>query len=89
MMPRGSSLLVEPDAVEQLERRRMVRARARHLFEEIVVAERLDQADRYALLAPAPATGKARPARRRRRSLGLILSRMLFSRVLALRAFSV
>ncbi len=43
-------LVVEPDAVEQLERRRMVGAGARHLLEEIVVAERLDQADPHALL---------------------------------------
>ena len=50
MMPRGSSLLVEADAVEQLERRRMVGAGARHLLEEIVVAQRLDQADLDAVL---------------------------------------
>ena len=43
-------LAIEPNAVEQLERRRMVRSGARHLLEEIVVAERLDQAHPHALL---------------------------------------
>ena len=43
-------LLVEADAVEQLERRRMIGAGARHLLEEIVVAQRLDQTDLDAVL---------------------------------------
>ena len=42
--------VVEADAVEQLEGGGMVGAGARHLLEEIVVAERLDQADPHALL---------------------------------------
>ena len=37
---------VKPDAVEHLERRRMVGAGARHLVEEIAVAQLLDQRDR-------------------------------------------
>ena len=43
-------LVVEPERVEHFERRRMVGAGARHLLEEIVVAERLDEADRNLLL---------------------------------------
>ncbi len=39
---------VEPDAVEHFQGGGMVRARARHLLEEIIVAERLDQADLHA-----------------------------------------
>ena len=42
--------LVEADALEQLQRRRMIGAGARHLLEEIVVVERLDQRDLHALL---------------------------------------
>ena len=45
--------LVEADAIEQLQRRRMVGAGARHLLEEIVVAQRLDQRDLHALLRSA------------------------------------
>ena len=39
---------VEPDAVEQLERRGVIGSGARHLFEDVVVPERFDQADRDA-----------------------------------------
>ena len=58
-------LSIKADAVEQFERGGMIGAGARHLIEEIVVAERLDEADRDVLPAPAPATGTARPGRRR------------------------
>ena len=37
-------LRVKPDAIVHLERRRMIGAGARHLLEEVVVAERLDHA---------------------------------------------
>ena len=50
MIPRGSILRVETDAVEQLQRGGMVGACARHLLEEIVLAERLDQIDMNVLL---------------------------------------
>ncbi len=50
MMPRGSKQLVEADALEQLQRRRMIGAGARHLLEEVVVAERLDEAHLHARL---------------------------------------
>ena len=43
-------LVVEPDAVEELQRGRMVGAGARHLIEEIVVRQRLDQDDGDVLL---------------------------------------
>ena len=43
-------LVVEADAVVKLQSRGMVGAGARHLLEEIVVAQRLDQADRDARL---------------------------------------
>ena len=43
-------LVVKPDALEQFERRGMVGAGPRHLFEKVVVAERFDQTDRDALL---------------------------------------
>ena len=43
-------LVVKPDTLEQFERRGMVGAGPRHLFEKVVVAERFDQADRDALL---------------------------------------
>ena len=54
--------LVEADTIEQLQRRRMIGAGARHLVEEIVVVERLDQRDLHALPAPARAKGRARRA---------------------------
>ena len=38
-------LLIKPEPVEHFQGGRMVGAGARHLFEEIIVAERLDQAD--------------------------------------------
>ena len=56
--------VVEADAIEQFQRGRMVGARARHLVEEIVVVERLDQDRRARRPAPARATGRARPGRR-------------------------
>src|SRR5262245_24621246 len=43
-------LVVEADALEQFQGRGMVRSRARHLFEEIVLAQRFDQADLYVRL---------------------------------------
>ncbi len=43
-------LVVEADALEQLQGRGMVRSRARHLFEEIVLAQRFDQADLHVRL---------------------------------------
>src|SRR5262249_40455438 len=43
-------LVVEADALEQFQGRGMVRSRARHLFEEIVLAQRFDQADLHARL---------------------------------------
>ena len=43
-------LVVEADAVEHFQGRGMVGSRARHLFEEIVLAQRLDQADAHARL---------------------------------------
>ncbi len=43
-------LAVEVDAVEELERRRMIGAGARHLLEEIVVVARFNQADAHVLL---------------------------------------
>src|SRR5262249_12121216 len=59
-------LVVEADALEQFQGRGMVRSRARHLFEEIVLAQRFDQADLHARLrhssdrhsptGPAPTT---------------------------------
>ncbi len=58
-------LLVEPDAVEHFERGRMVGAGARHLVEEIVVAERLDEADFQVGLRQRQRQARARPARRR------------------------
>ena len=42
--------LVEADALEQLQRRRMIGAGARHLLEEVVVTERLDEAHLHARL---------------------------------------
>jgi len=56
---------IEPDAVEQLQRRRMIGAGARHLFKEIVVPERLDDAHLPRLPAPMRAIDTVRPARRR------------------------
>ena len=44
-MPRGSSFSIKPDAVEHFQRRRMIGPGPRHLLEEIVVAQRFDQAD--------------------------------------------
>ena len=41
---------IETDAVEQLEGGRMVGARARNLFEEIILAQGLDQCDLNAFL---------------------------------------
>ena len=38
-------LLVKPEAVEHFQRCRMIGAGARHLLEEIIVAQRFDQAD--------------------------------------------
>ncbi len=43
-------LVVKTDAVEELQRRRMIGAGARHLLEEIVVVARFDQADRNVCL---------------------------------------
>src|SRR5262249_56281257 len=43
-------LVVEADALEQLQGRRMVRSRARHLLEEMVFAQRFDQAHLHARL---------------------------------------
>src|SRR4029077_11979549 len=43
-------LVVKPEALKQFERRGMVGAGPRPLFEKVVVAERFDQTDRDALL---------------------------------------
>ena len=57
--------LVKPEAVEHFQRRGMVGAGARHLFEEIVVAQRLDQADLLIRLRERQRQDRGRPARRR------------------------
>ncbi len=54
--------LVKADPVEQLQRRGMIGAGARHLFKEIVVVERLDQRDLDARLRERERRGRARPA---------------------------
>ena len=48
--PARLDLLVETDPIEHFERGRMVGAGARHLLEEVVVAERLDQRHRNVVL---------------------------------------
>src|SRR5580692_7682294 len=52
-------LLVKPDAVVHLQGGRVIGAGARHLLEEIVVPERLDEGDRNTLLGECERHAKA------------------------------